>query len=219
MRLAAHYDGYAAETPSGTILARQAVLATGPFQRPRVREVAQHLAEQARDEVVQLHSSRYRRPNTLPGGPVLVVGGGNSGVQIAAELCQTHPTTLAVGSRLPYLPQRLAGRRPIFWWLDHLGLMTVPTPPPIGPWWRARGFLIGCTPARLRDRDVTLTDRVIGAERGQVRCRTAPCTGRGRSAGDRLRPGHLLDRPARHRPRRLGARKRRPHRPPRSLHA
>jgi putative flavoprotein involved in K+ transport len=169
VRLAAHPSGYMAETQVETILAHQVVLATGPFQRPRVPQVAHRLSEQAGDDVVQLHSSRYRRPDSLPDGPVLVVGGGNSGVQIAAELSRTHPTTLAVGRRLPYLPQRLAGRS-IFWWLDHLGLMQVPTPPPIGPWWRARDFLIGCTPARLRDRGVTLAGRVVGAERGRLRC-------------------------------------------------
>jgi putative flavoprotein involved in K+ transport len=33
--------------------------------------------------VTQLHSAEYRNPHALPDGPVLVVGGGNSGLQIA----------------------------------------------------------------------------------------------------------------------------------------
>ena len=36
--------------------------------------------------VTQVHSASYRNPEALPGGPVLVVGGGNSGFQIAEEL-------------------------------------------------------------------------------------------------------------------------------------
>jgi putative flavoprotein involved in K+ transport len=42
------------------------------------------------DDVLQLHSSLYRSPRQLPPGRVLVVGGGNSGVQIAAELAASR---------------------------------------------------------------------------------------------------------------------------------
>jgi cation diffusion facilitator CzcD-associated flavoprotein CzcO len=41
--------------------------------------------------VTQLHSAQYRNPSNLPAGPVLVVGDGNSGRQIAAELAGTRP--------------------------------------------------------------------------------------------------------------------------------
>jgi cation diffusion facilitator CzcD-associated flavoprotein CzcO len=42
-------------------------------------------------EVHQLHSSDYHRPDDIADGPVLVVGGGNTGFQIAHELAA--PTT------------------------------------------------------------------------------------------------------------------------------
>ena len=95
------------------------VIATGPFQTPVVPTLARHLAA----DVVQLHSADYRNPDQLPDGPVLVVGAGNSGLQIAAELAATRPVTVAVGTRPPMLPQRFLGRD-LFWWLTRLGLIT-----------------------------------------------------------------------------------------------
>ena len=62
--------------------ADQVVIATGPFQTPRVPAFAEGLGP----EVVQLHSSAYRSPSDHPRGAVLVVGGGNTGFQIAEEL-------------------------------------------------------------------------------------------------------------------------------------
>jgi putative flavoprotein involved in K+ transport len=118
-RLAKTGDTFHADTSSGPITARQVVIATGPFQTPVVPPLACHLAA----DVVQLHSADYRNPDQLPDGPVLVVGAGNSGLQIAAELAATRPVTVAVGTRPPMLPQRLLGRD-LFWWLTLLGLLT-----------------------------------------------------------------------------------------------
>src|SRR5436189_182096 len=58
----------------------------------------------------------YRVPGNVPQGTVLLVGGGNTGYQIAAELSSTHNVYLAVGGRQAPLPQRLLGRD-LFWWL------------------------------------------------------------------------------------------------------
>ena len=118
-RLTKTGDTFHADTSTGPITARQVVIATGPFQTPVVPTLARHLAA----DVVQLHSADYRNPDQLPDGPVLVVGAGNSGLQIAAELAATRPVTVAVGTRPPMLPQRLLGRD-LFWWLTRLGLIT-----------------------------------------------------------------------------------------------
>src|SRR4029078_6320622 len=64
------------------VTAAQVVIATGPFQVPRLPAFANDLST----SVAQVHSSRYRRPSDLPAGRTLVVGGGNSGYQIALEL-------------------------------------------------------------------------------------------------------------------------------------
>jgi putative flavoprotein involved in K+ transport len=118
-RLTKTGDTFHADTSTGPIRAGQVVIATGPFQTPAVPTLARHLAA----DVVQLHSADYRNPDQLPEGPVLVVGAGNSGLQIAAELAATRPVTVAVGTRPPMLPQRLFGRD-LFWWLSRLGLIT-----------------------------------------------------------------------------------------------
>ena len=118
-RLTKTDDTFHADTSTGPITAGQVVIATGPFQTPVVPPIARHLAA----DVVQLHSADYRNPDQLPDGPVLVVGAGNSGLQIAAELAATRPVTVAVGTRPPMLPQRLLGRD-LFWWLARLGHIT-----------------------------------------------------------------------------------------------
>ena len=96
------------------IEADQVVVATGPFQVPRVPPLAAGLEP----EVVQLHSTDYRSPARLPQGTVLVVGGGNTGFQIAEELAAHAPRSISsIGSRQTPLPQRLLGRD-LFWWLE-----------------------------------------------------------------------------------------------------
>ena len=71
---------------------------------------------------MQLHSSDYRSPADLPDGPLLVVGGGNTGFQIAAELSRSREVHLAIGSRQTPLPQRFLGRD-LFRYLEATGLM------------------------------------------------------------------------------------------------
>ncbi|WP_426298479.1 flavin-containing monooxygenase [Arthrobacter sp. R-11] len=71
--------------------ARNVVVATGPCVAPKVPGFAAQLD----DSVFQLHSSLYRNPAQLRPGPVLVVGVGNSGAEIALELSYSHHTLLA----------------------------------------------------------------------------------------------------------------------------
>lgn len=150
-------DGrFAAETPDGVLRARQVVVATGPFQVPVVPAVAAGLAP----SVHQLHSSGYRNPELLPDGPALVVGAGNSGMQVALELAATRDVTLAVGSRPLRLPQRFLGRD-LFWWLSRTGALTSSADTPLARRMRTRGDLvIGTSFRRLRRAGVTLRPRV-----------------------------------------------------------
>ena len=94
-------DGFEIRTPDEVFRARQVVVATGPFQVPYTPPAAQRLD----GSVPQLHSAGYRNPRMLPAGPVLVVGGGNSGFQIAGELATAgRQVDLSIGSNMPVLP-------------------------------------------------------------------------------------------------------------------
>src|SRR5690349_4937084 len=73
---------FALQTDRGGWEARNVVLATGPFQQPSVPACSAALAR----AITQIHSRDYRNPRQLPPGPVLVVGGGTSGAEIAQEL-------------------------------------------------------------------------------------------------------------------------------------
>lgn len=126
-------EHFIAETTTGVITARQVVVATGAFASPRIPP---DLAGGLAPEVVQLHSSQYKRAAELPSGSVLVVGAGNSGVQIAAELVGAgRSASLAVGTRPRMVPQKPLGRD-VFWWLTVLGLARMPSDS--GPTARAR---------------------------------------------------------------------------------
>jgi len=107
------------------------------------------IAERLDPDVVQLHSSAYRTPQALPEGPVLVVGGGNTGFQIAEELAGSHEVHLSIGSRQTPLPQRILGRD-LFWYLEAAGLIRKTTASRIGRRMEGRDTLIGSSPRALR---------------------------------------------------------------------
>jgi Pyridine nucleotide-disulphide oxidoreductase len=138
---------------------------TGPFQVPFVPLAAQRLD----GSVTQLHSAEYRNPDALPAGPVLVVGGGNSGFQIAEELAATgRQVDLSIATRLPMLPQRLAGKD-LFWWLTRLGLLRVSVKSRLGRRMSSRDFIIGGSRRRLRAAGVRLRPGVTRADGRTVR--------------------------------------------------
>jgi putative flavoprotein involved in K+ transport len=157
-------EGFEARTNDGVVRARQVAVATGPFQVPFTPAAAQRLD----DPVTQLHSAGYRNPGALPPGPVLVVGGGNSGFQIAEELAATRPVDLSIATRAPVLPQRLAGKD-LFWWLTRLGLMRVTAGSRLGRRMSAREFIIGSSRRRLKEAGVRFRPAVAGADGRTVR--------------------------------------------------
>jgi len=111
-------DGYLVELDGLSIGAAQVVIATGPFQTPVIPPIAEGLAP----EVTQLHSTAYRSPRDIGDARVLVVGGGNTGYQIAEELSASRETHISIGTAQKPLPQRILGRD-LFWYLDKTGLI------------------------------------------------------------------------------------------------
>jgi putative flavoprotein involved in K+ transport len=150
--------GFLLDLGTRTIEAQQVVVATGPFQTPKVPAFASDLAP----DVLQVHSTGYQRPSDVPEGTVVVVGGGNTGFQIAKELSTTHRVHLAVGSRQTPLPQRLLGRD-LFWWLTKTGLIEKTVESRIGRRARDRDTLIGSSPRGVKGRGVIVQSRVVGA--------------------------------------------------------
>ena len=146
------------ELDDGVVEADQVVVATGPFQVPRVPAFAVDLDP----TVFETHSVGYRNPAQLPDGPVLVVGGGNTGFQIAQELAASRETHLAVGSRQTPLPQRLAGRD-LFWWLGKLGILEKSIDTKLGRRLSTRETLIGSSPRTAKRAGVAMHGRAIGA--------------------------------------------------------
>jgi putative flavoprotein involved in K+ transport len=152
-------EGFEIQTQDESYRARQVVVATGPFQAPFVPPAAQALD----GAVTQLHSAEYRNPQTLPAGPVLVVGGGNSGFQIAEELARAgRRVDLSIGTRLPVLPQRLAGKD-LFWWLTLLGALRISVESRLGRRMSGRDFVIGGSRRRLQKAGVRFQPRLTGA--------------------------------------------------------
>jgi len=157
-------EGFEARTDDGVFRARQ-VVAIGPFQVPYVPPAAQRLDS----SVIQLHSAGYRNPEALPPGPVLVVGGGNSGFQIAEELAATRQVDLSISTKAPVLPQRWAGKD-LFWWLTRIGLTRVTTKSRVGRRLRARpDFIVGSSRRRLQAAGVRFRPAVTDAEGRAVR--------------------------------------------------
>jgi len=152
------------ELGDASITADQVVVATGPFQTPYVPDLAERLGR----EVFQLHAVRYRRPEDLP-WTVLIVGGGNTGFQIAKELSVTHRVVLSIGSRQKPLRQRVLGRD-LFWWLTKARVLDVTVESRLGRRLSTRETLIGSSPRELEQRyGVELKPRTVDAEGRTVR--------------------------------------------------
>ena len=106
--------GFQLETPRGSLQAEEVVVATGAFHTPKIPATAAF-----GPSIHQVHAHHYRSPDALPPGGVLVVGSGQTGVQLAEELhAAGRAVTLSVGHC-----GRAARRyrdRDWFWWVLEL---------------------------------------------------------------------------------------------------
>ena len=73
------FAGYDVVTAAGRMTTRALVVASGGQRRP----VIPHLASALPADIHQSDAGHYRNPGALPPGAVLVVGSGQSGMQIA----------------------------------------------------------------------------------------------------------------------------------------
>ncbi|MBB4008058.1 MSMEG_0569 family flavin-dependent oxidoreductase [Allorhizobium taibaishanense] len=106
--------GYLIETTAGHWIADQVVIATGGYDNPIVPSCATDLDP----TIVQMHSRDYRRPSQLPEGATLIVGTGQSGVQIMDDFhLEGRSVHLAVGPA-PRSPRKYRGRDATDWLYD-----------------------------------------------------------------------------------------------------
>lgn len=107
--------GFRLTTSAGEMRTDTVVVATGSYHVPRIPDLAARLPR----DIYQLHSHDYRNNGSLPPGGVLVVGSGQTGIQLADELLSAgRRVYLAVGSN-GWVPRRYRGRD-IFCWLADL---------------------------------------------------------------------------------------------------
>ena len=106
------------ETREATIEAAHVVIATGPFQRPKIPNWSSEIPAR----IFQVHANNYQSPEQLPRGAVLVVGSGTSGCQIAEELYQAGRSVYLSVSRHRRAPRRYRGRD-LTWWALERGIM------------------------------------------------------------------------------------------------
>ena len=114
-------NGFVALFQTGTHLScRIVVMATGPFQKPKIPALAAYFDQ----TVAQFTPETYKNPIQIQPGTVVVVGDGATGRDIANELSATHTVLLATGRPRRLLPERIFGKS-IWWWLTQLGMTKV----------------------------------------------------------------------------------------------
>lgn len=105
---------FALETGDGALRARSVVVCTGAYQRPHRPAVP------AAAGVVELDAEGYANEAGLPPGTVVIVGSGQTGCQIAEELCAAGRDVVLACGRAPWAPRRLKGYDVVNW-LDDAG--------------------------------------------------------------------------------------------------
>ena len=112
---------YQVTTQQETFFSEMVVIATGNLNRPRIPISSKEIAP----EIYQIHSSSYKSPNEIPEGAVLVVGGGQSGYQIAYELLKNGRKVFMSFGRTTWIPRNYRGKD-ISVWLTLMGVIDTP---------------------------------------------------------------------------------------------
>jgi putative flavoprotein involved in K+ transport len=99
-------DGLLVRTDRGTWLAKAVISATGGAGQPFIPPYSGRMLFRGK----QIHSSAYRSPDEFVGQRVLVVGGGNSGAQILAEVSRVAETAWVTLKPPRFLPDNVGGR-------------------------------------------------------------------------------------------------------------
>jgi putative flavoprotein involved in K+ transport len=126
--------GFSVATTQGSWRARNVVLATGGYQKPKIPALSAKLP----GHILQLHTDGYRNPEQLPDGAVLIVGTGQSGGQVAEDLLAAGREVDLAVSTCPEAPRRYRGKDTIHWLLQ-LGMH--------GPEYGLNGLTVAALPS------------------------------------------------------------------------
>ena len=99
--------------------AKQVIIATGPFHTPFTPKFHTKIS----NEITQIHSENYKNPTQLQKGATLVVGAGDSGVQILKEISTTNRKVYFSGNtNITSIPQEILGKT-LWWWFQKIGFL------------------------------------------------------------------------------------------------
>lgn len=101
-----------------TFLSKVVVIASGIMNKILLPKISKNLPV----HIKQFHASEYKNVKQMPAGNILVVGGGQSGCQIAEELALANRKVYLAGSKVARAPRRYKGKD-IMEWMDKLGMM------------------------------------------------------------------------------------------------
>src|SRR5258708_2514570 len=104
-------NSFLVKTTQGNYLSKNVVIAIGSFHKPLIPEIAKNIPK----KILQLHSSEYKNSKILPKGPVLVIGAGNSGIQIADDLNKAGRIVYQSISKLRIVPRSYRGKDFMEW--------------------------------------------------------------------------------------------------------
>ncbi|MGG2065656.1 flavin-containing monooxygenase [Bacillus sp. S14(2024)] len=152
-------------TDKGVFHSKHVIIASGAFQKSFIPSISQSLSQ----EIFQIHSSQYQSPETIPDGPVLVVGGGNSGTQIATELAESRDVTISISHPLKFLPLKIMGKS-IFHWLERVGLLYAGNTTKRGSWFQKQSDPIFGLELKhlIREGKVETKPRVIQTQGSEI---------------------------------------------------
>ena len=164
--------GFRLRTSDADLRATSVVVSTGAYQRPHRPAGASTLPT----DLLQLDAEGYRNPEALPPGPILVVGSGQTGCQIAEELRLAGREVFLACGRAPWVPRRV-GDRDIVWWSLETGFLDQPVEALQAPAARLAANVLATGRGgghdlhlrTLRTAGVTLLGHFLGAEGKRAR--------------------------------------------------
>jgi putative flavoprotein involved in K+ transport len=170
--LEASDDGFLLRTTKGDVRARRVVVTTGAYQRPHRPAGIGSLPA----DLLLIDVEGYANPHALPSGPVLVIGSGQSGCQLAEELLESGRDVFLACGRAPWAPRRL-GDRDIVWWIVETGFFDQPVDALPTPAARLFANVLGTghggghdlNPRTLQLAGVTLLGHFLGADGRRAR--------------------------------------------------